>query len=201
MHSSIYFFHFSRKKKTNYCNLFVYLNFRFNTYIIWMQLMFLDHMSLGGLGDSFYEYLLKAWIQSGKEDEEAREMYDEAVSAIDKHMIVKSKGGLLYVSDLKYDRLDHKMGHLACFAGKNCFFFFFTAIVLQQNQAKLVINILSTRHCRWHVCTWSKKPGQRALGALHGYRCRFNKHLSRVLRPQRHETWPWGIPLHRGQRG
>ncbi|XP_033230510.1 mannosyl-oligosaccharide 1,2-alpha-mannosidase IA-like [Belonocnema kinseyi] len=75
------------------------------------------HMSLGGLGDSFYEYLLKAWIQSGKEDMEAREMYDDAMSAVVQHMIVKSPGGLLYLSDLKYERLEHKMGHLACFAG------------------------------------------------------------------------------------
>ena len=39
----------------------------------------LEHMSLGALGDSFYEYLLKAWIQSGKTDSEARKMYDEAI--------------------------------------------------------------------------------------------------------------------------
>lgn len=87
---------------------------------------FSDHISLGGLGDSFYEYLLKAWLQSGKEDHEAREMYDEAVAAILEHMVVRSVGGLLYVSDLKYDRLEHKMGHLACFAGeiKNDFFYY-----------------------------------------------------------------------------
>ena len=36
-------------------------------------------MSLGALGDSFYEYLLKAWILSGKKDITARNMYDEAV--------------------------------------------------------------------------------------------------------------------------
>ncbi|KAG7213139.1 hypothetical protein KM043_002454 [Ampulex compressa] len=75
------------------------------------------HMSLGGLGDSFYEYLLKAWIQSGREDVEARQMYDAAIKAIDERMIKISPGKLLYVSDLKYDRLEHKMGHLACFAG------------------------------------------------------------------------------------
>ena len=74
-------------------------------------------MSLGALGDSFYEYLLKAWLQSGQTDEEAREMYDEAMSAIMEHMVRKSTGGLTYVSDLKFDRLEHKMDHLACFAG------------------------------------------------------------------------------------
>ena len=40
---------------------------------------FAEHTSIGALGDSFYEYLLKAWFQSDKLDTEAREMYDEAI--------------------------------------------------------------------------------------------------------------------------
>ncbi|XP_033239428.1 mannosyl-oligosaccharide alpha-1,2-mannosidase IA isoform X1 [Drosophila pseudoobscura] len=79
----------------------------------WGQL----HMSLGALGDSYYEYLLKAWLQSGQTDEEAREMYDEAMVAIMDKMVRTSPNGLTYVSDLKFDRLEHKMDHLACFSG------------------------------------------------------------------------------------
>ncbi|KAH8397844.1 hypothetical protein KR222_003586 [Zaprionus bogoriensis] len=79
----------------------------------WGQL----HMSLGALGDSYYEYLLKAWLQSGQTDEEAREMYDEAMQAIMERMVRTSANGLTYVSDLKFDRLEHKMDHLACFSG------------------------------------------------------------------------------------
>ncbi|XP_037040353.1 mannosyl-oligosaccharide alpha-1,2-mannosidase IA-like [Bradysia coprophila] len=76
------------------------------------------HISLGALGDSFYEYLLKAWIQSNKTDTTARQMYDSAMTAIiENHLIQISAGGLIYASDMKYGRLDHKMGHLACFAG------------------------------------------------------------------------------------
>lgn len=74
-------------------------------------------MSLGALGDSFYEYLLKSWLQSGQTDDDAREMYDEAMTAIMKHMIVTSPNGLIYTSDMKFDRLEHKMDHLACFSG------------------------------------------------------------------------------------
>ncbi|XP_009875880.1 PREDICTED: mannosyl-oligosaccharide 1,2-alpha-mannosidase IB-like, partial [Apaloderma vittatum] len=37
------------------------------------------HTSVGGLGDSFYEYLLKAWLMSDKTDMEARKMYDDAI--------------------------------------------------------------------------------------------------------------------------
>ncbi|XP_063237128.1 mannosyl-oligosaccharide alpha-1,2-mannosidase IA-like isoform X2 [Bacillus rossius redtenbacheri] len=73
--------------------------------------------SLGGFGDSFYEYLLKAWLQSGRTDTEARQMYDEAIDNILKHMMRVSPGGLTYISDMKFDRLEHKMGHLACFSG------------------------------------------------------------------------------------
>lgn len=74
-------------------------------------------MSMGGLGDSFYEYLLKAWIQSGKEDMEGREMFDESMKAVFMHMLQTSPGGLTYISDLKYEKLEHKMDALACFSG------------------------------------------------------------------------------------
>ena len=40
---------------------------------------FADHVSIGALGDSFYEYLLKAYLLSGKEDQQAKEMYDASV--------------------------------------------------------------------------------------------------------------------------
>ncbi|TKS67728.1 Mannosyl-oligosaccharide 1,2-alpha-mannosidase IB [Collichthys lucidus] len=54
------------------------------------------HTSVGGLGDSFYEYLLKAWLMSDKTDTEARKTYDDAI---------------------ENGHLERKMGHLACFAG------------------------------------------------------------------------------------
>ncbi|XP_078255724.1 mannosyl-oligosaccharide 1,2-alpha-mannosidase IA [Rhinoraja longicauda] len=75
------------------------------------------HVSIGGLGDSFYEYLLKAWLMSDKTDEEARKMYYDAVQAIETHLIRKSNGGLKYIAEWKGGLLEHKMGHLTCFAG------------------------------------------------------------------------------------
>ncbi|PIO65864.1 glycosyl hydrolase family 47 [Teladorsagia circumcincta] len=42
------------------------------------------HVSLGALGDSFYEYLIKSWLQSGKTDAQAKRMYWEASEAIQK---------------------------------------------------------------------------------------------------------------------
>ncbi|KAF7284746.1 hypothetical protein GWI33_021615 [Rhynchophorus ferrugineus] len=75
------------------------------------------HMSMGALGDSFYEYLLKAWLQSSKEDTEARQMFDDAMAAVMKHMLQTSPSGLSYFAELKFDRVEHKMDHLACFSG------------------------------------------------------------------------------------
>lgn len=75
------------------------------------------HMSMGALGDSFYEYLLKAWLQSNKEDNEARQMYDDAMQAVMQHMLHTSPGGLMYFAELKFERPEHKMDHLACFSG------------------------------------------------------------------------------------
>lgn len=75
------------------------------------------HTSVGGLGDSFYEYLLKAWLMSDKTDIEARKTYDEAIEAIERHLIRKSNGGLTFIGEWKNGHLERKMGHLACFAG------------------------------------------------------------------------------------
>lgn len=94
------------------------------TKILWekwlnkLQLNFPEHISLGALGDSFYEYLLKAWIQNGQTESEVRQMYDDAMQALIANIIVTSPSGLTYASDMKFDRLEHKMDHLACFAGK-----------------------------------------------------------------------------------
>uniref|UniRef100_A0A8C6TFR6 alpha-1,2-Mannosidase n=1 Tax=Neogobius melanostomus TaxID=47308 RepID=A0A8C6TFR6_9GOBI len=75
------------------------------------------HTSVGGLGDSFYEYLLKAWLMSDKTDVEARKAYDDAIEAIERHLIRKSNGGLTFIGEWKNGHLERKMGHLACFAG------------------------------------------------------------------------------------
>ncbi|KAI1240983.1 hypothetical protein IHE44_0009439 [Lamprotornis superbus] len=75
------------------------------------------HVSIGGLGDSFYEYLLKAWLMSDKTDEDGKKMYYDAVQAIETHLIRKSSGGLTYIAEWKGGLLEHKMGHLTCFAG------------------------------------------------------------------------------------
>ncbi|XP_041106964.1 mannosyl-oligosaccharide 1,2-alpha-mannosidase IA-like isoform X2 [Polyodon spathula] len=75
------------------------------------------HVSVGGLGDSFYEYLLKAWLMSDKTDDEGKKMYYDSIQAIESHLIRKSRGGFTYIAEWKGGLLEHKMGHLTCFAG------------------------------------------------------------------------------------
>ncbi|KAM6172287.1 mannosyl-oligosaccharide 1,2-alpha-mannosidase IC [Erethizon dorsatum] len=79
----------------------------------WVQ----HHVSVGGLGDSFYEYLIKSWLMSAKTDMEAKNMYYEALEAIETYLLNVSPGGLTYIAEWRGGILDHKMGHLACFSG------------------------------------------------------------------------------------
>ncbi|CAF0851292.1 unnamed protein product [Adineta steineri] len=76
------------------------------------------HASLGGLGDSFYEYLLKSWVLSGKKDEQARSMYESSMKAAEEAMLRKTPTtNLMYFGEHHSGRLDPQMGHLTCFVG------------------------------------------------------------------------------------
>lgn len=46
-------------------------------------------MTFGALGDSFYEYLLKVWLQGGRQESEYRRMYDEAMDGVAEILVKK----------------------------------------------------------------------------------------------------------------
>jgi len=74
-------------------------------------------VTLGALGDSFYEYLLKLWILTGKKNEQYQRMYNEATTAIIEKLVKKSTpSGLTYIAEKDGGIVD-KMDHLVCFAG------------------------------------------------------------------------------------
>jgi mannosyl-oligosaccharide alpha-1,2-mannosidase len=50
---------------------------------------------MGALGDSFFEYLLKEWVQSGYTDVTARDMYLDAMHGVTSKMLQKSKSDSL----------------------------------------------------------------------------------------------------------
>lgn len=47
--------------------------------LLFSQFLTLDHVSIGGLGDSFYEYLIKSFLMSDKTDDDAKKMYYDAM--------------------------------------------------------------------------------------------------------------------------
>lgn len=92
--------------------------FKYSSHVNLNYFYILGHVSLGGLGDSFYEYLLKAFIQSNGKDLVARDMFDDAMASVMDNLVQTSSSGLTYLADMRFDRLEHKMDHLSCFAGK-----------------------------------------------------------------------------------
>lgn len=50
------------------------------------------------MGDSFYEYLLKHWLITGKKDDRTKREYDEAVFAMEKKQLFQSEPGKLWFS-------------------------------------------------------------------------------------------------------
>jgi mannosyl-oligosaccharide alpha-1,2-mannosidase len=73
-------------------------------------------ITLGARGDSYYEYLLKQWIQSGKRDDRWKEMYLETVDGIFKHLVKESSPNkFTYIGELKNGKSSPKMDHLVCF--------------------------------------------------------------------------------------
>ncbi|KAI0673906.1 glycoside hydrolase [Trametes maxima] len=82
---------------------------------------------LGSRGDSFYEYLLKQFIQTNHTEPVYQQMYDFAMNGVQQHLVKKSQlARLTYTSELIPERdptgkiswrLVPKQDHLICFFG------------------------------------------------------------------------------------
>mmetsp|Transcript_17976 Transcript_17976/g.31456 ORF Transcript_17976/g.31456 Transcript_17976/m.31456 type:complete len:414 (-) Transcript_17976:50-1291(-) len=76
-----------------------------------------NSISMGGLGDSFYEYLLKVWIYGGKKHTRLLNAYLRTTHGIHNTLIQTSADGLTYVSEAAGTSPNHRMDHLSCFSG------------------------------------------------------------------------------------
>lgn len=74
-------------------------------------------ISLGAMGDSYYEYLLKQWVQSGKKEDYLKDMWKRAMRETQEQLVVKTEGGLTFIAEKDEGRQRHRMDHLACFVG------------------------------------------------------------------------------------
>eukprot|EP00760_Papus_ankaliazontas_P019459 PhM_4_TR18027/c0_g1_i1/m.93096/K01230/MAN1; mannosyl-oligosaccharide alpha-1,2-mannosidase len=77
-----------------------------------------DHITLGALGDSFYEYLLKQYLLTGKTEKRYKKNFVDAAQGIIRRLVKSSvPSQQMYVSEFKNGGLFEKMDHLACFTG------------------------------------------------------------------------------------
>ncbi|XP_068104857.1 endoplasmic reticulum mannosyl-oligosaccharide 1,2-alpha-mannosidase isoform X2 [Hyperolius riggenbachi] len=80
------------------------------------QFSHLGVYTLGARADSYYEYLLKQWIQSGKKEAMFLEDYMQAIEGVKTHLLRKSQpNGLSFVGELSHGHFSPKMDHLVCF--------------------------------------------------------------------------------------
>ncbi|KAJ2892625.1 mannosyl-oligosaccharide alpha-1,2-mannosidase, partial [Coemansia aciculifera] len=84
-----------------------------------------DEIRLGSRGDSYYEYLLKQWLQTRQTESRFRSEYDVAMEGVKKYLVTQSPNQkLTYVGELHYATSDTpmlhpKMDHLVCFLAGN----------------------------------------------------------------------------------
>uniref|UniRef100_A0A671NY69 alpha-1,2-Mannosidase n=1 Tax=Sinocyclocheilus anshuiensis TaxID=1608454 RepID=A0A671NY69_9TELE len=72
--------------------------------------------TLGARADSYYEYLLKQWLQGGKKETELLEDYLQAIEGVKKNLLRQtSPSKLTFVGELSNGHLNPKMDHLVCF--------------------------------------------------------------------------------------
>ncbi|WEW60306.1 mannosyl-oligosaccharide alpha-1,2-mannosidase [Emydomyces testavorans] len=78
-----------------------------------------ENIRLGSRGDSYYEYLIKQYLQTSNEEPIYLEMWKEALNGIRKHLITYSKRASLTVVAERpnglHRSLSPKMDHLVCF--------------------------------------------------------------------------------------
>merc|ERR1719162_466204 len=71
-------------------------------------------ITFGGNAESFYEYMLKIWIQGDKKEPMYRDMYDKAINGLNTKLLRQSQpSGLWFIGEGNSNQMDH----LVCFTG------------------------------------------------------------------------------------
>jgi len=71
-------------------------------------------VGIGAMADSFYEYLVKTWILTGKTDDRYISLYREAMEGMKTHLL-NHNGDRWFVSNIKKGVLEQEYSHLTCF--------------------------------------------------------------------------------------
>ncbi|KAI8684219.1 Alpha-1,2-Mannosidase [Fusarium keratoplasticum] len=77
------------------------------------------NIRLGSRGDSYYEYLIKQYLQTNKQEPIYEDMWDEALRGVRKHLVTYTKNSQFTIIGERPTGLDRalspKMDHLVCF--------------------------------------------------------------------------------------
>ncbi|OZJ07001.1 hypothetical protein BZG36_00038 [Bifiguratus adelaidae] len=103
--------------------------------------------------DSFYEYLIKAYILRGQQEKRLARMYTSSVKALDKYMTASPSNftDVLFLADLVEGKQSWEMDELACFAPANLLL---SARVLKSNS----METLATRLMDGCYHAWKSTP-------------------------------------------
>ena len=78
-----------------------------------------NNIRLGSRGDSYYEYLIKQYLQTSQQEPVYQEMWNETLLGVKKHLLTYSSPSNFTVLAERPNGLDHgleaKMDHLVCF--------------------------------------------------------------------------------------
>ncbi|KAM3728980.1 Endoplasmic reticulum mannosyl-oligosaccharide 1,2-alpha-mannosidase [Dirofilaria immitis] len=74
-------------------------------------------ITMGARADSYYEYLLKQWLQTGKTIDWLKNDYNQSIAALEKHLLRYTKpNNFAFVGEIIGENVySPKMDHLACF--------------------------------------------------------------------------------------
>ena len=76
------------------------------------------HLTMGGNGDSYFEYLLKIYIQSGRQDTKYLRKFEEVYDqAIEKLQVTTQGDQMVFWDDVRSGRHTSNFEHLTCFIG------------------------------------------------------------------------------------
>eukprot|EP01060_Flectonema_neradi_P030231 TRINITY_DN434_c0_g1_i1.p1 TRINITY_DN434_c0_g1~~TRINITY_DN434_c0_g1_i1.p1 ORF type:complete len:511 (+),score=69.91 TRINITY_DN434_c0_g1_i1:227-1759(+) len=74
-----------------------------------------DTYSIGGQGDSTYEYFLKLWMLDGQQQPWLYQLYNASLNGIKNHLTARA-GRRRYITAIRAGIQTHTMDHLSCFA-------------------------------------------------------------------------------------
>ncbi|KAJ2155984.1 hypothetical protein GGF46_005483 [Coemansia sp. RSA 552] len=92
-------------------------------YPIWIDIdtatLTSGQITFGGMGDSWYEYMLKQYLYSRRKHDQYRRMYEESIDAMRTHMVQRSlyDPDMYYIGDLDSSakKFSPRYQHLTCF--------------------------------------------------------------------------------------